>query len=149
MTTPLSGKDIFFKSGSLGTVVEPKCGSCKCSKCPVPGVRYSFKEQREYDVINNNLYRVKDLKRWFTKYPWHCNRNFLPKNDRIAYQSLMSLEKRLSLNPEWADAFCKQVEEMLERGAAVHLTEEELEKWKGDYHYLPMVLVKGKKRFRV
>ena len=45
----------FFQLEALGTVVEPRCGSCKCTKCPVPGSQYSFKDQKELDIIQNNL----------------------------------------------------------------------------------------------
>jgi hypothetical protein len=37
---------------------------------------------------------------------------------------------------------------MVERGAAIQLSEEEISSWNGAYHYLPMVLVKGK-RYRI
>ena len=57
LTSPFGSEDLFFKADSLGTIVEPRCGDCKCSKCPVPGSLYSFREQQEYDVIWNNLFR--------------------------------------------------------------------------------------------
>ena len=31
----------FFRLESLGTVVNPKCSSCKSGKCPVLGARYT------------------------------------------------------------------------------------------------------------
>ena len=34
----------FFKIKSLGTIVKPRCGSCRCGKCPVPGFHYSPRE---------------------------------------------------------------------------------------------------------
>ena len=67
VTSPFGSEDLFFKADSLGTVVEPRCGDCKCSKCPVPGSLYSFREQQEYDVIWNNLFRKADLNRWWTQ----------------------------------------------------------------------------------
>ena len=59
LTVPFS-RDQFFQAEALGTVVEPQCGDCKCSKCPVPGSQYSFHEQKEYDKIMKNLvYNIK------------------------------------------------------------------------------------------
>ena len=149
LTSPFDSKDLFFQADSLGTTIEPKCGGCKCSKCPIPGSKYSFQEQREYDIINNNLFRKGDEKRWYTSYPWQEGRHVLPKNDKSAFQSLLSLEKMLRANPEKAAEFCREIDEMVDRGAAIPLSEEELDTWDGAYHYLPMVLVKGKKRSRV
>lgn len=57
LTSPFRNEELFFKADSLGTVVEPRCGGCKCSRCPVPGSSYSFQEQKEYDIISNNLGR--------------------------------------------------------------------------------------------
>ena len=78
-----------------------------------------------------------------------CVRSTLGKNDRIAYQCLLSLERKLSQNPELAEFFCSQIEEMLKRGAAVVFTVEELEAWTGDYYYLPMVAAKNEDTFRL
>ena len=50
-----SFEDYFFKAEELGVAINPKCGACKCNKCPIPGAKYSFKEQQEYDTIEGNL----------------------------------------------------------------------------------------------
>ena len=98
-------KEIFFESESLGTNVVPRCGGCRCGKCPVPGSQFSFKEQQEHDVIAGNLIYNEAQKRWFTSYPWLCPRSALSKNDGIAYQSLMSLEKNFRRNRVWPKLF--------------------------------------------
>ena len=144
---PLMNEDLFFQAESLGTVVEPRCGGCKCSKCPVPGSIYSFKEQREHDTIWKNLFRVEGENRWYTEYPWTCSRCVLPKNEKAALQNLISLERSLAKNMELAEDFSKQIDDMVERGTAIILKESDLEAWKGDYYYLPMVGVKGKKKW--
>ena len=145
-TYPLFNEDLFFNSESLGTIVEPKCGGCKCSRCPVPGSKYSFKEQREYDIIQKNLFYDEEKKRWYTEYPWLCKRSILPKNEKIALQSLISVERNLSRNPEMAEAYYRQIQDMVEGGAAVVLSPEELSAWEGDYYYLPHLGVKQKKK---
>ena len=141
----LSDEDHFFKAELLGVAVEPKCGGCKCSKCPIPGAKFSFKEQQEYDVIQNNLFYKEELGRWVTEYPWSCERSVLPRNDKAAKQNLLSLERRLLKFPEQAEDWCTQIKEMVNRGAAVLLSEGVTTAWKGDYYYLPLVGVKGKK----
>ena len=148
LTSPFGNEDLFFKAESLGTLIEPRCGDCKCSKCPVPGSLYSFREQQEYDVIRNNLFRKEGENRWWTAYPWKSGRDALPKNDKAAMKSLLALEKMLKKNPEKAQAISEQIQEMKERGAVIILSEEEVQNWSGAYHFLPIVLVKGK-RWRI
>ena len=44
--SPASLED-FFTTESLGTQCTPKCGPCKCGKCPPGGKDYTFREERE------------------------------------------------------------------------------------------------------
>ena len=136
----------FLQSESMGTVMEPKCGGCQCGNCPVPGSLYSYREQKEYDKIQKNLFYDEETRCWYTEYPWKCDRNVLPKNDKLALQSLLTLEKYLQKNPELGADFCKQIDEMIQRGSAVVLTDEQLQSWEGPYYYLPVLGVKGKKK---
>ena len=148
-TTVLSEENRFFELEALGTVINPKCGDCKCSECPIPGSKYTHKEQQEYDAIQDNLYYNSDEKCYYTKYPWNLDRSVLPKNDKIAFQCLLSFERTLSQDPELADDFCRQIDEMVNRKSARILSEDELNDWQGDYYYLPVLGVKGKKWLRV
>ena len=54
-TSLIQSEELFFRSEALGTTVEPQCGSCKCTNCPIPGSFYSFHEQKQYDLIQKNL----------------------------------------------------------------------------------------------
>ena len=147
--TSLIDGDAFFQAEALGTVIDPKCGGCRCNKCPVPGSKYSFLEQRQFDKINRNMFHDKKKKRWITKYPWKCERSVLPRNMKAALKQLHAMEKSLLKRRELADEFCEQIQNMVTRGAAVVLSEKELRDWNGDHHYLPLVGVKGKKSLRV
>ena len=148
-TTVISDENRFFELEALGTVVDPKCGDCKCSTCPIPGSKYTHKEQQEFETIQNNLFYNEDEKCWYTKYPWTCDRHALPKNEKIAFQCMQSLERSLSKNPELAEDFCRQIDEMVIRKSARILSDDELNNWKGDYYYLPVLGVKGKKWLRL
>ena len=106
-----------------------------------------FEEQRQYDRINNDLFRVEGVNRWYTTYPWRCPRSHLSKNDKAAMQSLASLERTLSRDPKLGEEFNRQIEAMVERGVAVILSEEEIRAWEGDYHILPMVAVQNPKKW--
>ena len=116
-------EDYFFKAESLGPAVEPKCGACNCSKCPIGGAKFCFKDQQDYDVIQGNLHYDEERCRWVTEYPCHCERSTLPKNDKAPMQNLLSLERRLSKFPGQAKEWCDQILEMINRGAAIVLEE--------------------------
>ena len=45
-----------------------------------------------------------------------------------------------------AQEYKEQIRNMVDRGAAILLSEEELEAWSGDYYYLPIVGVKSKNK---
>ena len=61
--------------------MEPRCG--KFMKCPVPSSRYSFSEQRKFDVINWNLFRRDGI----------FATSVLPRNDKVAFQNMLNLER--------------------------------------------------------
>ena len=148
ITTPMT-EDRFFQLEAMGTTVNPKCGGCKCGKCPVPGSLFSFKEQTEYDKILSNLVYRADQKRWFTTLPWKSSRNALPRNEKAALRTLQAMEKSLAKKPTLAEEFNEGIRAMIERGSAVPLSKEVLDDWNGDYYYLPIVGVQGKKSLRV
>ena len=117
-TAPINSDEMFFQLESLGTMIEPKCGSCACSKCPVPGSKYCFSQQKELDRIMNNLNYDEALGLWSTPLPWKFPRSDLPRNEKIALQSLHALERRLIKDSELAKDFSDQIHEMVKRGAA-------------------------------
>ena len=139
--------EMFFQLENLGVMIDPQCGGCRCASCPIVGSKYSFSEQKQHDLIKKNLIYDELEKRWVTEYPWKVARDTLPRNEKIALQSLHAMEKRLSHDEELAQDFCKQIEDMVARGAAVILTDEEISAWEGDYYYLSLVGIKGKKKW--
>ena len=58
-------------------------------------------------------------------------------------KALVSTEKSLSKRPGWGDVYGEQVRDMVERGAAVKLTPEDIAKWKGAVHYIPHLVVQN------
>ena len=59
------------------------------------------------------------------------------------------MEKSLLKRREEADEVCGKIKDMVDRGAARIVSEEEELEWEGDYHYLTLVLVKNKKGSRL
>ena len=64
----------------MGTTVEPKCGDCKCGKCPALGHTYSFKEEQELDLIRQGMNYDSSKESWTVEYPWIMNPENLPNN---------------------------------------------------------------------
>ena len=126
----------FILADQLGTTISIKCGGCRCNKCPIPGHTYSFNEEQELSMIKDNLKYIPEVKRWRTKYPWKTDPIHLPDNYPAALATLISTEKKLRKDPEWAKTFAEQITEHEERGVARKLTPEELAAWKGPKYYL-------------
>ena len=92
-SSPADAED-FFRTEQLGTVIEPKCGSCRCGKCPVPGSPYSFKEENELKMIQEGLRYDSDNGTWVAKYPFLFSSEHLKRSKSIAMRSMISTEKK-------------------------------------------------------
>merc|ERR1712105_374071 len=89
----------FFILESLGIVVNPKFGRCKCSKCPVPGVRYMQRKELELQLIKVNLKRNPDEDGWITSYPLLHLRELLKGGRTVGMRSLLSTERSFKKDP--------------------------------------------------
>jgi hypothetical protein len=116
----------FFEIESMGTECSPKCGGCKCGRCPTGEKEYTIKEERELDLINIGFLKHNaETKRWVASYPWIKNPNELKNNFVAAKVRLRALEKRLRRNDqEYVDLYCKQIEDMVDRNVARKLSKQ-------------------------
>ena len=128
--------DDFILGEKLGTTCIPRCGSCKCGKCPLPGHTYSFKEEQELALIQSKLRYIPDPGKWITGYPWIVDPSTLPDNYVAAYSTLLRTERTLAKDPEWQATYQRQIDDHAERGVARKLSQEELDSYKGPYFYL-------------
>jgi hypothetical protein len=133
----------FIEGEELATEVKPRCGGCKCSKCPTTGHTYSFKEEQELDMIRSNLKYDEQNQCWVTSYPWLIEPEQLPNNYQVALATLKSTENTLTKDAEWAKVYGDQILDMLERGVAVELSKGQLDKWKGPVFYLSHLAVRN------
>ena len=88
--------DSFYKLENLGTIVEPRCGACKCGKCPIPGSRYSHREEGELKLIRDSLWH--NGQRWVTEYLYLHPRELLRGFKEIAFKTLIATERALKKN---------------------------------------------------
>ena len=100
-----------------------------------PGVKdYTFKEEQELKLIENNLTYKSD--HWEVQYPWIRDPIELPDNRAAAMRILRATEKRRAKNAEHAKVYEAQIEDMGERDVARKLTEDEQKSYNGPVHYI-------------
>ena len=76
----------FLSTESLGVKCIPRCGGCRCGTCPVGGKEYTLKEERELNLISNNLSFTGN--HWIAKYLWIQEARALPDNYHHALRVL-------------------------------------------------------------
>ena len=139
--TSVADAEDFFRCEQLGTLVDPKCGSCRCGRCPVPGSRYSFKEETELKLIDENLRYDSDNGAWVASYPFLHPRESLKGNKSVALKSMQATERTLAKNVNWGETYKSQIQDMVDRGAARVVSEQELAEYTGHVNYLPHLAV--------
>ena len=137
--------DSFIQGEDLGTDLAIKCGSCKCGKCPSPGYSYSFREEKELEMIRSNLKYDEDKKCWLTAYPWLKDPSQLPENYQSALATLRSTEKVLRKDASWANIYNDQIVDMVNRNVARKLSPDELSAWNGPVFYISHLAVRNPK----
>ena len=126
--------DDFYKIETMGVECSPKCGNCRCGHCPIGGKDYTIKEEQELKLIEDNLTYKHD--HWEAQYPWIKDPAELPDNRTAAMGKLKATERRLAKNPEQAEIYQKQIDDMVSRDVARKLSEEEEVKYRGPIHYI-------------
>ena len=124
----------FFDIEGLGIECSPKCGSCRCGKCPLGGKDYTIKEERELELIESGL--IRKPTHWEAKYPWIKDPKTLADNYHVAHGMLKSTEKRLMRDKERAAVYQEQMEDMLNRGVASKLDPSEIAAYQGPVQYI-------------
>lgn len=126
----------FYELEQLGIQCVPQCGSCKCGQCHPGGKNMTLKEEREYKLIEENLTYKPEEKKWEAGYPWIKDPKELPDNRSASLGALKATEKRLRQDPLHAAVYNKQIEDMVQRGAARKLTEGEINEYNGPVFYI-------------
>ena len=116
----------FWTTETMGVAVKP----CVCD-----ADKLTQTEREEAKLIEESCLKVEN--QWTIPYPWRKDPNQLPDNRGLAIKRLESTERRLKRNPEQAEAYCKQMEEMESMKFARKLSKEEQDKYHGPVHYIP------------
>ena len=116
----------FWTTETMGVAVKP----CVCD-----ADKLTQTEREEAKLIEESCLKVEN--QWMIPYPWRKDPSQLPDNRGLAIKRLESTERRLKRNPEQAEAYCKQMEEMESMKFARKLSKEEQDKYHGPVHYIP------------
>jgi len=98
-------------------------------------------EEREVEIMKEGLTYVKgdshsEEPHWHSRYPWLEDPASLPDNKRTVEAPFLRTEKQLAKEPEWKVAYTSQVHDMVDRGAAIKLSKEAINNWKGPVWYV-------------
>ncbi len=133
----LETQAMYLDRENLCTVVEPRCGGCKCGKCPIPGSRFSHREEGELRKIKDNL--VHNGRCWRTAYPFLFPRELLKASYKSGMKVLESTERSLKRNGG-GEAYNSCIEEMLQHKVVKKVSKEEMNEFirsGGVVNYLP------------
>ena len=120
----LESQSTFFNRENLCMLVEPRCSQCKCGRCPVPGSRYSHREEGELKMIKDNLKH--NGRCWEMSYPFLFPRELLQGTRRSGEQVLFSTENSLRKGG-WGAQYDACIQEMLDRGVVRKVSKEEMD----------------------
>ena len=93
-------------------------------------------EERDTQMIKDRMQYDPKTQTWTVSYPWIKDPIELPDNRTYALSRLISTEKRLSKNPDFARIYKEQIQNMLDRNVARKLTPQELQSYEGPIHYI-------------
>ena len=96
----------------------------------------TIKEEKELNLISNQLTYDADKRKWEAAYPWIKDPKRLPNNRSAVLNGFRSMEKRLIKNAPLATECQRQIEDMLERKVCRKLTKEEINTYKGPVYYI-------------
>ena len=127
--SPMDSND-FFRSEQLCTTIEPKCGSCRCGRCPIPGSRYSFREEVELKLIDDNLHYDNEAGKWIASYPYLFPKESLLGTKDVALRSMVTTERMLLKNKDWGSTYQARV-----------VPKDEFDGYSGHVNFLPHLAV--------
>ena len=127
----------FWESENMGVLPPPKCDRCtachQSGTCSDRNRLLNEKQQAELDVISEKT-KIIDDQIW-CDYPFKKDPACLKYNRAAAIKVAEKVERDL-VRDGLHDVYNEQVQAILDRGAAVRLTKQEMEEWAGAVNYI-------------
>ena len=92
------------------------------------------RESSEFQSISDSCKKVG--KQWLVPYPWRKDPKLLKDNKSQAMRMLHATERRLMNDPMHAEAYQKQIQDMVQMGFARKLSDEEVRCYQGPTYYI-------------
>ena len=124
----------FWEAECLGVQPPKRCGRCLlCTTCSDPGLIHSRKDQEDLEILKKGVQLVGGELR--VQYQFRKDPRSLPNNRNVAVKIAEKLERKL-LNTGHLDYYNQEMKKVLDRGAAIKLSPEELDSWQGPINYI-------------
>ena len=127
----------YWDADNLGVEPPKRCTRCRqCAQtgdCSEKHILHSLEEENEKIAIEDNV-EVSDNK-VFVKYPFKQDPSCLPYNRGTVVKVAQSLERNLKKD-NLLEAYNKEIEKYLARGAFVELSKDEIDTYSGPVQYI-------------
>ena len=126
----------FGECEEMGVQQQRRCGACtSCQKCSEPKLQLSRKEQDELRLIEKGMYLDTEAKQVRFHYPLVKDPAVLVDNRKRVIAMAEKQEERLKRSGQ-LEAYNREMEGYVHRGAFKELTEEEMKLWLGVVNYV-------------
>ena len=125
----------FFKEEMIGAECKPRCGGCRCGRCATGAKQMSLKDEKDFEHFKSLMYldKVGTEKDpgpyWVTRFPWIKNKEDLPYNKSAVLGVMNSTRRKLDKEPSWRSIYEKQLLDLLDKGFAREVSDQELSQW--------------------
>ena len=124
----------FWESECMGVQSPKRCGRCLlCSTCSDQGLIHSRRDQEDLEILKKGVQLVDGELR--VEYQFRKDPRSLPNNRFAAVKIAEKLEKRL-VSSGHLDNYNQELKKVLDRGAAIKLSSEEIQSWQGPVNYI-------------
>ena len=135
----------YFKEEAIGVECVPKCGGCKCGKCPTGAKQMSIKDEEEYEKFQSLMHldsvgtEDDPGPYWVSSLPWNIDKDTLVDNKAAVLGVMNSTRRKLDRDPTWKEIYETQLGDLIKKGFAREVMDEEIVNWKsrgGKVYYI-------------
>ena len=124
----------FWQGECLGVLPQKRCGRClSCTSCSDPGLLHSRKEEEDLLALKKGIKLVNGQLQ--VNYQFKKDPRSLPNNRDTAVKIAEKLEQKL-IKEGNREYYNQEFQKYVDRGAAIKLSQEELDSWRGPVNYI-------------
>ena len=124
----------FWQGECLGVLPQKRCERCiSCSSCSDPGLLHSRREEEDLETLKKGIKLVNGVLQ--VNYQFKKDPRSLPNNRAVAVKIAEKLEQKLEKENN-REYYNQEFKKYLDRGAAIKISQEELDSWMGPINYI-------------